>query len=136
MNHHSFINPTFTYAIVGATENHEKYGWIVFDNLKRKGFHVVPVNPKYKLIDGVVCYPNLSAISSKPDVVVLVIPPERGVEVVEEVVKLGIKKIWCQPGAESEGLKQLAEQYGIEIVADGSCLMVVTNYSDSLLDGK
>ncbi len=131
MNHHSFINPSFTYAIVGATENHEKYGWIVFDNLKRKGFHVVPVNPKYQLIDGVVCYPNLSAIPSKPDVVVLVIPPERGIEVVEEVVKLGIKKIWCQPGAESEELVQVAEQNRIEIVADGSCLMVVTNYAGS-----
>lgn len=128
MNYIDFINPSFTYAIVGATLNHDKYGWIVFDNLRRKGLKVIPVNPKYDAIDSVQCYPDLIALPQMPDVAVFVVPPEVGLKIVPQAAERGIKKIWCQPGAESEEIKEAAKKAGMSIVADGSCIMVATNY--------
>lgn len=36
------------FAVVGATDNPEKYGHRIFKNLKNRGYEVYPVNPKLK----------------------------------------------------------------------------------------
>ena len=127
MNYKNFINPSLAYAIVGATQNHEKYGWVVFDNLRRKGLTVIPVNPKYDEIDGVKCYPDVMSLHDCPNVVVLVVPTDVGMHVLKQAGETGIKKVWCQPGAESAEIVEAAAKYGIDIIAGGSCIMVATN---------
>jgi predicted CoA-binding protein len=119
-----FFNKQFTYALVGATIDKTKYGYIVLKNLAEAGFKVVGVNPKYKEIDNIPCYPALELISPKPEVVVFVVPPAVGLGMLDQIKQLGINKVWFQPGAESDEVREKIKNLGLSGVVDGSCIMV------------
>ncbi len=40
------ISKDYTYALVGASNTPEKYGYKVFKDLLEKGYYIFPVNPK------------------------------------------------------------------------------------------
>jgi len=64
------------FAVVGATDNPEKYGNQIVKNLKNRGYEVYPVNPRLKELEGFRCYPSLADIPVKVDVVDFVVPPK------------------------------------------------------------
>ena len=49
---------------------------------------------------------------------------------VEANIEKGIRNIWMQPGAESPQAVQACEEAGINVIADGSCLLVVLGYHE------
>lgn len=120
-----FINPHFSYAVVGATTNTEKYGYTVLKDLARANFHVVGVNPKYHEIDGIAVYPTLADVPGKIDVVVFVVPPEVGLSLLPQVEEKGISAAWFQPGAESDALFAACASAEISTNTKGSCIMTV-----------
>lgn len=120
-----FINENYTYAIVGATPNREKYGNIVLRDLKGAGYHVVGVNPKHTTVEGVPCYPRLLDIPEKPDVAVVIVPAEIGLIILDDAKKAGISKLIFQPGAESREIQKKAKSLGLAASTDGSCIMVL-----------
>jgi uncharacterized protein len=50
--------------------------------------------------------------------------------VVEAAIAKGIENIWMQPGAESAAAVDRCRQAGINVIADGSCLLVVMHYHE------
>jgi predicted CoA-binding protein len=46
------IDKSFTYALIGASNNQEKFGHKVLKDLLDKGFCVVPINPHEEEILG------------------------------------------------------------------------------------
>ena len=69
------------------------------------------------------CYPTLSDIPIKVDVVDIVVPPKVTEEVVKEAKKLGLERIWLQPGAESEAIVSFCQENGMKVVYN-VCVMV------------
>jgi len=122
------VNKNYLYAIVGANTDPTRYGYIILNNLFKKGYQVVGINPKYKKIDEVDCYPSLTALPNKPDVVVFVVPPIIGLEILDEVRQLGIDKVWFQPGAYNDEIIDKVKELALQAVVDGSCIMVLTGY--------
>lgn len=116
------INKNDTYAIVGASNNQEKFGYKVMKDLQEKGFKVVPINLKEQKILGEKVYPNLSAYPEKIDVVVFIVPPQIARQILPEVVKLGIKKVWFQPGSESPESSQFCLEHDL-LESKNACLM-------------
>ncbi len=121
---HPFVSKHYRYAVVGASANPEKYGNIVFRDLRDAGFTVVPVNPRVDSVEGVPAVPRLQDVKPIPDVAVVVVPPAIGLIVVNDAHEAGIKRLWFQPGAESDEIIKAAKQWKIAIMADGSCIMV------------
>ncbi len=121
---HPFVSKHYRYAVVGASANPEKYGAIVFFDLLHDGFMVTPVNPKLDQLGGVPAVARLQDVAPAPDVAVVVVPPTVGLGVLDDAVAAGIRKLWFQPGAESDEIRRKAVALGLEIVADGSCIMV------------
>ena len=119
-----FVNKNYNYALVGATTNQNKYGYTVLKDLAGAGYNIVGVNPHHQEIDDVPVYPTLKDVPQKPDVVIFVVPPKVGVKILDEVATLGIKKVWFQPGAESEAVRTRAAKLGFAAQADRSCIMV------------
>ena len=117
-----FLRKENVFAVVGASGNTEKWGYKVFKMLKNAGYEVYPVNPNRHEIDGEKCYPSLYALPKVPDVVVTVVKPEITESVVKECKELGIKKVWMQPGSESEQAVKFCIKNGIEAVY-GICLV-------------
>src|SRR4030042_1094067 len=117
----NFIDKNFIYAVVGATNNQEKYGYKVLMDLKNKGFNVVPVNPKYQEVAGLTCYPALISLEERPDVVVLVLGEENAKKIVQNCIDSTLNKIWFQPGSEYDEAVALAQSAGFNIVT-GKCI--------------
>ncbi len=111
------------WAVVGVSENREKYGNIIYRDLKDAGYTVYGINPKLDTIEGDTCYPNLAALPQKPAVVNLVVPPQVALSVVEECKAQGIERVWFQPGSESDEAIAKAESYGIHVLAN-ACIMI------------
>ncbi len=49
-------------AIAGVSRNPKKFGRIIYDELKKKGYNVIPINPTAEDIDGQKCYNNLRVL--------------------------------------------------------------------------
>lgn len=111
------------WAVVGASQDPARYGHTIVTRLHDNGFNVLPVSPKYEDIDGIKAYPTLSDIPTTVDVVNFVVNPGIGIQILDEVIKLGIKRIWIQPGAESDALIEKAKMNGIEVIE--ACILVV-----------
>lgn len=111
------------FAIVGATDDAKKYGHQIFKNLKSRGYKVYPVNPKLRELKGVKCYPSLADIPVKVDVVDFVVPPEVTEVILKECKRLGLSRIWLQPGSESEAAIAFCHENNLNVV-HGVCVML------------
>ena len=114
-----------TYAVVGASRDPAKYGFLVYKAVKAAGKTVWPVNPSAAEVDGAPCFHALDALPGVPEVAVLIVPPAVTEFVVAECARLGIKNIWMQPGAESEAAVAACHAQSIAVVSGGPCLMVL-----------
>ena len=112
------------WAVVGANQNPEKYGNMIYKKLKSRGYEVYAVNPLYDTVEGDPCYKDLSSLPKLPDVIDMVVLPKRAKPVVEEAAKLGIKYIWFQPGTYDDEVMELAKKLGLETVQ--ACVLVAT----------
>ncbi|MGC9095488.1 MAG: CoA-binding protein [Candidatus Bathyarchaeia archaeon] len=119
----SFLDKRNVFAVVGASRDPRKYGYQVYRDLKDAGYRVYPVNPNSREILGDKCYPSLEKLPVKPDVVDVVVPPEVTERIVETCKKLGITKVWMQPGSESEKAIRFCEENDIKVV-HGVCVMI------------
>lgn len=107
-----------TFALVGVSQNREKYGYEVFEALIAKGYEVYPINPKYDEVDGRRCYASLDDLSETPDVVVAAVPPVVTEKVVQSCARLGVVTVWMPPGSWSEQAVQTCEEQGLEEIHD------------------
>ena len=106
------------FAVVGATQNKDKYGHEVFKSLVDGGYRVYPVNPKYTQLDGQTCYPSVADLPEKPQVVVTVVPPGVTEQVIQSCAQLGVKTVWMPPGTWSDQAIEQCETQGIEEIHD------------------
>ena len=114
-----------SFAVVGASRDSSKYGFLVYRSLKSAGRTAYPVNPKAAEVDGDRCYSSLSSLPQTPEVAVMVVPPAVTEAAVAECARLGITQVWMQPGAESAAAVAACRENGIRVVAGGPCLMVL-----------
>jgi predicted CoA-binding protein len=128
---HAMLNLK-TWAVIGATDNEDKFGFKIFKLLKKAGYKVFPVNPGLEKVLGEKCYPSLSALPVKPEAVNFVVPPKVGEAVVAECAALGIKNIWLQPGANDENVVNAARKAGLNVIHN-SCVLVEVRKQDPYL---
>jgi predicted CoA-binding protein len=113
------------WAVIGVSSNPEKYGTKVYFQLKRAGYKVYAINPKLDQIDGDPCYPTLSSLPILPDAISVVVPPKATEELIDECVKLGIHRIWMQPGSESDAAIQKGDKHGLQLIYN-QCVLIQT----------
>ena len=118
-----FLDKKNVFAVVGASRDRQKYGYQVYRDLKNAGYKVYPVNPNAEEILGDRCYPSLKNLPVNPDVVDVVVPPRVTERIVKTCKKLGITKVWMQPGSESEIAIEFCDENGIDVV-HGVCVMI------------
>lgn len=118
-----FISKSNVFAVVGVSKDTKKYGNKVYFDLKHAGFTVYPINPNINEVAGDKCYPGLMSLPVLPDVVDIVVPPKVTEATVKECKDLGIKKVWMQPGSESEEAIRFCEGNDIKVLY-GVCVML------------
>ena len=109
-------------AIVGLSPKPERPSCRVASYLKRKGYKVIPVNPREEEILGETSYPDLSSIPEPIDVVDIFRRPEDVPAIVEDAIKTGAKAVWMQEGVINEEAAARAREAGLKVVMD-KCMM-------------
>jgi hypothetical protein len=107
-----------TVAIVGASSNPERPSFRVVRYLSKHGYNVIPVNPNEREILGMTCYPNLSSIPEKVEVVDIFRKSEEVMPIVDEAIKIGAKVVWMQEGVVNEEAAAKARNAGLLVVMD------------------
>jgi len=113
-------------AVVGASRDPSKVGGSILKNIISNGFkgRVYAVNPSAREIMGVPSYPSLSEIPDKIDHVVVSVPADKVIGVIEEAGKLGVPvatvitagfKEAGRPDLEIK-LVETAKKYGVRIL--------------------
>ena len=118
------------FAVVGASTNRDKYGNKVLRCYQQNNRPVIPVHPKEKQIEGIDCVASIVDLPAEVESLSVITPPKITEKIVEQAAAKGIKNIWMQPGAESPAAVQYCKEQGINIIADGSCLLVVLRYHE------
>ena len=111
------------FAVVGSFRNESKYAYKILKILIKKGYQAYPVNRYLSDVKGVKCYKRISDIPFNIDVVNVVTPPSVTEKIVRECKEKTIKRIWLQPGAESEAAIKFCHDNNIDVV-HGLCVML------------
>ncbi len=125
MDKQELIEKTFgmkTWAVVGAHDDPGRYGYKLFRILKDRGYEVYPIHPRLKEIDGEVVYKSISDLPKKPEVIDMVVNPEIGIKVFDEIKAAGIEYVWMQPGTRSDEIREFARDNDIHLIED--CVLV------------
>ncbi len=102
-------------AVVGASANPEKVGYMCVGNLLEAGFggRVYPVNPSLAQLFGLKAYPSVSAIPGELDLAMVVIPAELTLSTIEECVAKGVKGAILISG----GFREAGTEIGADLQA-------------------
>ena len=126
-NMEMFFTPQ-SVALVGASATPGKIGNSVLDSLAKHDYKgkVFPINPKQEEILGIKCYPSISAIPEKVDLVVVCVDLSVTPPILEECAKKGIHSVVIVSGGGKElggeraayeaEIKRLSEKYEIRII--------------------
>jgi len=116
------------FAVAGASTNRDKYGNKVLRCFQQDKRTVIPINNRAESIEGLQCVNSVLDLPDNVESLSIITPPKITEHVVQQAVARGIKNIWMQPGAESALAVQQCHDNNINIIADGSCLLVVLHY--------
>jgi acetyltransferase len=80
-------------AVIGASNKPHSVGATVMHNLLEGGFNgpIMPVNPKYKAVAGILAYPNIAALPELPDLAIIGTPPPTVPKIIAELGARGTK---------------------------------------------
>lgn len=120
-----------SFGVVGASANRDKYGNKVLRVYQQHGLKAIPINPKEKEIEGVPCMPTIMELPAEVKSISVITPPEVTNQVVDMAIRKGITNIWMQPGAENPAAVDNCRMHNINVIADGSCILVVLGYSET-----
>lgn len=119
----SLLEKDKSYAIIGASNSPEKYGYKIFKQMKDLGYEVYPINPREELIQGETAYENLHQLPKKVDVLNFVVPPKVSAGVTKTGMELGYKVFWYQPGSYDQSVIDLHDGRDTEVIND-RCLLI------------
>jgi predicted CoA-binding protein len=118
------------FGVVGASANRDKYGNKVLRCYLQHGLEAIPVNPKEREIEGVDCVASVKELPDEVKSISVITPPHITEQIVETAAARGIWNIWMQPGAESSEAVEFCRKNDINVIADGSCILVVLGFKD------
>ncbi|QBQ55697.1 bifunctional acetate--CoA ligase family protein/GNAT family N-acetyltransferase [Nitrosococcus wardiae] len=80
-------------AVIGASTKPHSVGGTVMRNLLEGGFGgpIMPVNPKYRAVAGVLAYPNIASLPETPDLAIIGTPPTTVPGLITELGERGTK---------------------------------------------
>ena len=118
------------FGVAGASVRREKYGNKVLRCYQQNGRKAIPVNPHEHEIEGVACVATIPELPPEVTSLSMITPPAITAKLVPLAIEKGITSIWMQPGAEHPAAVALCREKGVNIIADGSCLLVVLGYHE------
>jgi predicted CoA-binding protein len=116
-----------TVVVLGASPKPERYSNQAVRALVEHGHRVIPVHPLLKKIAGVVAVPALSSVKGPVNTLTLYVGPERGKELLQEMIKLGPDRVIMNPGTESDEIEEELNASNIPVLRACTLVMLRTD---------
>jgi uncharacterized protein len=110
-------------AVVGISVKPWRASHRIAQYLRMAGYEVIPVNPRYREVIELPCYPAVKDAPGPIDVVNVLRRAEFCPDVVRDAIAAGARGVWVQSGIVSPEAARLAAEAGIDYVQD-HCIMV------------
>ena len=111
-------------AMIGVSRNPKDFSAALFEGLRKRGYEMVPVNPKISEVMDQPCYARVQDIQPPVDGALLMTKPEITEEVVADCAAAGIRRVWMYRagGKGAVSLKAVAfcQEHGIQVIP-GQC---------------
>ena len=114
-------------AVIGASNNRNKFGNRAVRAYVQQGYTVVPINPHESDVEGLKTYASVLDVPGTIDMASLYIQPEVGEQVIAEIARKGIAEVWLNPGAESDQLIARARALNIQPIVACSIVAIGRN---------
>jgi uncharacterized protein len=99
-----------TVVVLGASDNPERYSNKAVRILKEKGFHVVPVHPTLKSVEGISVAPSLDDVAEPVDILSVYVRPEVFLPMMGSVEDMKPGRVILNPGTESPAAAMALER--------------------------
>jgi predicted CoA-binding protein len=120
-----------TFAVAGASQDRSEYGNKVFRALVASGRTVYPLNPTATEVEGYPAFASIDDLPVVPESLSIITQPHVTREVIHQAIAAGVKNVWMQPGAEESKGSQAARDAGLNVIDDGSCILVLLSIERS-----
>lgn len=117
-------------AIIGASNNRQKFGNRALRAYQQQGYTVVPINPHESVVEGLTAYKSVLDVPGPIDMASFYVPPAVGMQVIEDVARKQIPEVWLNPGADDEALEAKARRLSISPIVACSIIAVGQNPYD------
>ena len=111
-------------AMVGVSRDPADFTRGLFRDLQRRGYDMVPVNPKGGAVEGLSCWRSVQDVVPPVEAALLMTPPDLTEQVVIECAAAGIGRIWMHRGIGTGAVSPAAVAFcrarGLSVVA-GAC---------------
>ena len=114
-------------AVIGASSNRNKFGNRAVRAFQQQGYTVVPINPHEAAVEGLTAYASVLDVPGAIDMASFYLPPEIGLQVIEDVARKGIPEVWLNPGAESDALIARAKALHLQPIVACSIVAIGQN---------
>ena len=114
----SILSLSKTIAVVGASPKPWRDSGSIAQFLIGKGYKVYPVNPKYTVVLGEKCYPDLKSLPVQIDIVDIFRKSEEVEAIIDEAIAIGAKVVWMQLGVVNSQAAAKAESAGMGVIMD------------------
>ena len=105
-----------TVAVIGASNDREKFGNKAVRAFVSQGYQVFPVNPKEATIEGMPTYRSIKAVPVRPDRISVYLQPQVLLNILPEIAERGCDELWLNPGTESAAVLAEAARLGLNVV--------------------
>jgi predicted CoA-binding protein len=120
-----------TVAIIGASNDRQKFGNKAVRAFRQQGYTVYPVNPKETEVEGLAAFKSILDVPVRPQMVSVYLPPPVVLKVLPEIAAKGCDELWLNPGTESDEVLAVAERLGLNVVQ--ACSIVGVGVSPGAL---
>jgi predicted CoA-binding protein len=117
-------------AIAGVSRNSKKFGFMVFQELKKRGYNLYPINPNTDTFDNCRCFKSVLELPSTVSNLYIVTSKENTAQIIRDAVIKGIQNIWIQQKSETLEALTIAREHGIKLI-QGECIIMFISPSES-----
>ena len=120
-------NQEHTVAVLGASHKPDRYSNKAVRLLKQHHYHIIPIHPVRKEIEGLQVVKQLSDIGEKVHTLTVYVGQERSKTMIDDIVALRPGRVILNPGTESDDLESALSGNKIPYLEACTLVMLQTN---------
>lgn len=110
-------------ALVGVSSNPKKFGATAYQELKKRGWNVIPVNPALENVGGDPCYPDIKSIPHPVKGVISMVTKSQTLSIAKQTNELTIEYLWVQQMSDTPEVVNYCLEKEMKVIF-GQCILM------------